>query len=76
MLKLLAPALSVLSALAAGPVMAQSQDGPIVTGNRSAESADALKTREASLWAPAAARGAQRRLSVGGVVRRAGQRSC
>ncbi|WEK39364.1 MAG: hypothetical protein P0Y50_12565 [Candidatus Brevundimonas colombiensis] len=58
MLKLLAPALSVLSVLAAGPVMAQSQDGPIVTGNRSAESADALKTREAIAYARPLPRGA------------------
>ncbi|WP_312596529.1 hypothetical protein [Brevundimonas sp.] len=58
MLKLLAPALSVLTVLAVGPVMAQSQDGPIVTGNRSTESADALKTREAIAYARPLPRGA------------------
>lgn len=58
MLKLLAPALSVLSVLAAGSVIAQSQDGPIVTGNRSTESADALKTREAIAYARPLPRGA------------------
>lgn len=58
MLKLLVPGISALSLLAAGSVVAQSQDGPIVTGNRSGETADALKTREAIAYARPLPRGA------------------
>lgn len=58
MLKLLVPGISALSLLAAGSVVAQAQDGPIVTGNSSAESADALKTREAIAYARPLPRGA------------------
>ena len=58
MRELLAPALSILSVLAVGPALAQTQDGPIVTGNRSGETADALKTREAIAYARPLPRGA------------------
>ncbi|MEE2851003.1 MAG: hypothetical protein VX561_14170 [Pseudomonadota bacterium] len=58
MLKFVVPGLSVLSLLAAGAAVAQTQDGPIVTGNRSGETADALKTREAIAYARPLPRGA------------------
>ena len=58
MLKFLVPGISALSLLAAGSVVAQTQDGPIVTGNRSGETADALKTREAIAYARPLPRGA------------------
>ncbi|WP_428154867.1 hypothetical protein [Brevundimonas sp.] len=58
MLKLLVPGISALSLLAAGSVVAQTQDGPIVTGNRSAETVDALKMREAIAYARPLPRGA------------------
>jgi hypothetical protein len=58
MLKRLVPAVSALSLLAAGSVVAQTQDGPIVTGNRGAETADALKMREAIAYARPLPRGA------------------
>ena len=58
MLKFVVPGLSVLSLLAAGAAVAQAQDGPIVTGNRSGETADALKTREAIAYARPLPRGA------------------
>ena len=57
MLKILVPGISALSLLASGSV-AQTQDGPIVTGNRSGETADALKTREAIAYARPLPRGA------------------
>ncbi len=58
MLKFVVPGLSVLSLLAASAAVAQTQDGPIVTGNRSGETADALKTREAIAYARPLPRGA------------------
>jgi hypothetical protein len=60
MLRLFVPGLSVLSLLATGPVFAasQAQDGPIVTGNRTSETADALKMREAIAYARPLPRGA------------------
>lgn len=58
MLKFVVPGLSVLSLLTAGASVAQTQDGPIVTGNRSGETADALKTREAIAYARPLPRGA------------------
>ncbi|MFN7111829.1 MAG: hypothetical protein ACK4M2_09360 [Brevundimonas sp.] len=45
-------------AIAAGSVTAQENDGPIVTGGRSTETADALKMREAMAYARPLPRGA------------------
>lgn len=45
-------------AIAAGSATAQENDGPIVTGARSAETADALKVREAMAYARPLPRGA------------------
>lgn len=45
-------------AFAAGPVTAQENDGPIVTGVRSTETADAMKMREAMAYARPLPRGA------------------
>lgn len=55
-----AAALAVTATLFAGltPAFAQDQDGPIVTGNRTAETADALKVREAIAYANPLPRGA------------------
>lgn len=58
MFKRLVSAVSALSLLAAGSVVAQTQDGPIVTGNRTSETADALKMREAIAYARPLPRGA------------------
>lgn len=57
MLKALVPGIVVLSLLAAGSAVSQDQDGPIVT-NRSNESADALKMREAIAYSHTLPRGA------------------
>lgn len=57
MLKALVPGIAVLSLLAAGSAVSQDQDGPIAT-NRSNESADALKTREAIAYSNTLPRGA------------------
>lgn len=56
--KLLTAALATASLFAAHAALAQTQDGPIVTGNRSGETADALKTREAIAYARPLPRGA------------------
>jgi hypothetical protein len=55
-----AAALAATVTLMAGmaPAFAQDQDGPIVTGNRGAETADALKVREAIAYANPLPRGA------------------
>lgn len=58
MFKRLVPAVSALSLLATGSVFAQTQEGPIVTGNRGSETADALKMREAIAYARPLPRGA------------------
>jgi hypothetical protein len=52
----LAATVTLMSGMA--PVVAQDQDGPIVTGNRGAETADALKVREAIAYANPLPRGA------------------
>ncbi|MFN6982170.1 MAG: hypothetical protein ACK4NU_09625 [Brevundimonas sp.] len=57
MLKFSAAALAATLSLSAAAA-AQSQDGPIVTGNRTAETADALKMREAMAYARPLPRGA------------------
>ena len=50
---------AVVAAFAlSAPAFAQDQDGPIVTGNRTAETADALKVREAIAYANPLPRGA------------------
>jgi hypothetical protein len=59
MLKFSAAALAAtLSLSAAAAAFAQSQDGPIVTGNRTAETAEALKVREAIAYSHTLPRGA------------------
>ena len=59
MLKTLLGGIAVLSlAAAAGSVTAQENDGPVVTANRAAETADALKVREAIAYANPLPRGA------------------
>lgn len=58
MQNLLVSGIAVLSLLASGSALAQDQDGPIITGNRAAETADALKTREAIAYANPLPRGA------------------
>jgi len=59
MLKTLLGGIAALSlTAAAGSVAAQETDGPVVTGNRGAETADALKVREAIAYANPLPRGA------------------
>ena len=58
MQKTAAAGLAVLLALTAVPAFAQDQDGPIATGNRAAETADALRLREAVAYANPLPRGA------------------
>ncbi|WP_395945428.1 hypothetical protein [Brevundimonas sp.] len=58
MQKLLVSGIAALSLFASGSASAQDQDGPIVTGNRNAETADALKVREAIAYANPLPRGA------------------
>ena len=57
MLKFAAAAIAATLSLST-PAFAQDQDGPIVTGNRTAETADALKVREAIAYANPLPRGA------------------
>jgi len=58
MQKTAAAGLAVLFALTAVPAFAQDQDGPIATANRAAETADALRFREAVAYANPLPRGA------------------
>lgn len=58
MLKITAIALVAVLSTSAVAASAQNQDGPIVTGNRDAETADAMRVREAIAYANPLPRGA------------------
>lgn len=58
MTNLFVPALAAIALMAASPALAQRSEGPIVTANRTTETAAALKVREAMAYAYDLPRGA------------------